>query len=45
MEKNLTNQKIDNDLINRKRVFIEDAQKYYNGKVFVPDDFEKIDLV
>lgn len=36
---------IDNDLINRKRVFIEDAQKYYNGKVFVPDDFEKIDLV
>ena len=45
MEKNSTNQKIDNDLINRKRVFIEDAQKYYNGKVFVPDDFEKIDLV
>lgn len=36
---------IDNDLKNRKKVFIEDAKKYYNGKVFVPDDFEKIELL
>lgn len=36
---------IDNDLKNRKKVFIEDAKKYYHGKVFVPDDLEKIKLL
>lgn len=36
---------IDNDLKNRKKVFIEDSKKYYSGKVFVPDDFEKIELL
>lgn len=36
---------IDNDLKNRKKVFIKDAKRYYNGKVFVPDDLEIIDLL
>lgn len=33
---------VDTDLKNRKRVFTEDAKKYYKGNVFVPDDLEKI---
>ena len=36
---------IDNDLKNRKKLFIEDAKKYYSGRIFVPDDLEKIELL
>jgi ribonuclease Z len=36
---------MDNDLKNRKETFMEDAQKYYSGKVFVPDDLEKINIL
>lgn len=36
---------IDNNLEKRKETFIEDAKKYYNGSVFVPDDLEKIELL
>lgn len=36
---------IDSDLKNRKEVFIEDAKKYYKGKVFVPYDFERLELL
>lgn len=35
---------VDTDLKNRKKVFIEDAKKYYSGNVFVPDDLEIIVL-
>lgn len=35
---------IDNNLEKRRKIFTTDAQKYYNGNIFVPDDLEKIDL-
>ncbi len=36
---------IDTDLKNRKKCFTEDAQKYYHGNIFVPDDLEEIEIV
>ena len=36
---------MDDDLKNRKKLYTEIAKKYYNGKVFVPDDLETIDLL
>lgn len=36
---------MDNDLENRKKVFIEDAKKYYNGNVYVPYDLEKMKIL
>lgn len=35
---------IDNNLINRKKEFTEDAKLYYNGNVIVPNDLETIIL-
>ena len=35
---------IDTDLKNRKKTFTEDAMKYYNGNVFVPDDLDTIEI-
>jgi ribonuclease Z len=34
----------DKDLKNRKKEFIEDASKYFNGKVFAPDDLDEIEM-
>jgi len=36
---------MDNDLKHRKETFTEDAKKYYNGNIFVPDDLEIIELI
>ena len=36
---------IDTDLANRKITFTEDAKKYFNGNVYVPDDLDEIDIV
>ena len=36
---------VDKDLKNRKKVFTEDAKKYFEGKVFVLDDLEIIDIL
>ena len=35
---------VDTDLENRKKLFTEDAHKYYGGNVFVPDDLEVIEI-
>ena len=35
---------VDTDLENRKKLFTEDAHKYYGGKVYVPDDLEVIEI-
>ena len=35
---------IDTNLQNRKRDFTEDAKKYFEGNVFVPDDLEVIEI-
>lgn len=35
---------IDTDLENRKCTFTEDAKKYFNGNVYVPDDLEVIEI-
>lgn len=35
---------IDTNLQERKVTFKKDAENYYNGRVFVPDDLEKIEL-
>ena len=35
---------VDKDLENRKRIFTEDAKKYFTGNIFVPDDLEIIEL-
>ena len=35
---------VDTDLENRKILFTEDAHKYYDGNVFVPDDLEVIEI-
>ncbi len=35
---------IDDDLENRKRLFKNDARKYFKGNVYVPDDLEMIEL-
>ena len=32
------------ELENRKQIFEEDAKKYYEGKVYVPDDLDEIEL-
>ena len=36
---------IDTDLEHRKEKFTEDAKKYFNGNVYVPDDLEKIEIL
>lgn len=35
---------LDNDLKNRRKMFTQDAKKYYNGNVYVPDDLDSIDI-
>lgn len=35
---------MDNNLKDRKKIFTNDAMKYYNGNVLVPDDLEKIEI-
>ena len=35
---------IDNDLKNRKRLYTEEAKKYFSGNIYVPDDLEIIRL-
>lgn len=35
---------IDTNLKNRKQTFTQDAKKYFEGNVYVPDDLEVIDL-
>ena len=34
----------DKTLMTRKKLYTEEAQKYFGGKVYVPDDLEEIDL-
>ncbi len=34
----------DSDLKNRKAKYTKEAQKYYNGKIFVPQDLEEIEI-
>ena len=34
----------DNDLKNRKDIFKEEASKYYNGNIFVPNDLDVINI-
>lgn len=34
----------DNDLKNRKKIFIEEALKYFSGIIFAPYDLEEIIL-
>ena len=34
----------DNDLKNRKRLYTEEAKKYFSGNIYVPDDLEIIRL-
>lgn len=36
---------IDTNLENRKKTFTEDAQKYFSGNIFVPDDLENIEII
>ena len=36
---------IDTNLKQRKEIFTKDAEKYYNGNVYVPDDLEKLKLL
>lgn len=36
---------IDTNLERRRETFTEDAKKYYNGNVFVPDDLEEIEII
>lgn len=36
---------IDTNLRNRKQSFTEDAKKYFNGNIFIPDDLEVIELM
>jgi len=33
---------MDNDLKNRKRDYIKEAEEYFDGEVFVPDDLEEV---
>lgn len=35
---------MDNNLENRKKIFTEDAKKYYHGNVYIPNDLEKMKL-
>ena len=35
---------IDNNISKRKELYTNEATKYFNGKVFVPEDLEIIDL-
>ena len=35
---------IDNNLKKRKKIFTNDAMKYYNGNILVPDDLERIEI-
>lgn len=35
----------DNNLENRKRIFTEDAKKYYKGNVFAPYDLDEFEIV
>ncbi len=32
------------NLANRKKLYLEEGQKYYKGKLWIPDDFETIEL-
>lgn len=34
----------DNDLINRKNLYTKEAKKYFDGKVYVPNDLEVIEI-
>lgn len=34
----------DNDILNRKELFTNEASKYYNGNIFVPNDMERINI-
>ena len=34
----------DNDLENRKRLYTEEAKRYFNGNIYVPDDLDVIEL-
>lgn len=34
----------DKNLANRKKLYLEEGQKYYKGKLWIPDDFETIKL-
>ena len=34
----------DNDLKNRKRLYMEEAKEYFKGNVYVPDDLDSIEL-
>lgn len=34
----------DDNLKNRKKLYTEEAKEYFDGKVYVPDDLEEIDL-
>lgn len=34
----------DNDILNRKKLYIDEARKFYNGNVYVPDDLDVIPL-
>ena len=34
----------DKNIKNRKKLYTEEAQRYFKGKVYVPDDLEEIDL-
>ena len=36
---------VDTDLKNRKKLFIEDAHKYFEGNVYVPDDLDVIEII
>ena len=35
----------DNNIENRKNLYIEEARKYFKGNVYVPNDLEEIQLV
>lgn len=34
----------DNDILNRKKLYTDEARKFYNGNIYVPDDLDVIQL-
>ena len=34
----------DETVRDRKRLYMEEGQKYFSGKLYVPDDLERIEL-
>ena len=34
----------DQNINNRKRLYMQEGKQYYHGNLFVPDDLEEIDL-